>query len=124
MNKVILRPCLLALGAKCGLCKGRGVGLAVHVSALELTRGSVTYGGRINGQHPCVCAESKSRVFEVEAGTAVVVVVIAVAIAVVVSLAISVRARVVVLVTEPKVGTNATTSKDNEGYWNTKFDPF
>lgn len=115
LNEVILWPCLLALGAKCGLCKDRGVGLQPgpsYMSASWNDASSVTYGGRINGLHPCICAECESSVFEIEAGTAIVV---AVAIAITVALAVSIRACVVALRADSKVGTNASTSKNNEG---------
>lgn len=115
LNEVILWPCLLVLGAKCGLCKDRGVGLQpgpLYVSASWNDASSVTYGGRINGLHPCVCAECQSCIFEVEAGTAIVV---AVAIAIAVALTVSICACVVALRADRKVGTNASTSKNNEG---------
>lgn len=117
-----MRPCLLALDTECGLCKDRCVGLPEFVSASLKRPSSVAYGRRIYGQHPCICANSQSRILEVDAGTAVVVPV-AIAIAIIAALPVSVRA-CVAFVAESKVGPNSSTSKDYERDWNTNLNPF
>ncbi len=75
----------------------------------------------VNGLHPCICADSQSGVFEVDASTAVVPV--PVPIAVPATLLVSIRT-CVALVAESKVGANPYTSKDDDRHWNTNFDPF
>lgn len=70
--------------------------------------------------HPCVCADSQSGVFEVDASTAVV----PVSIPIPATLLVSIRACVVALVAEPKVGANPNTSKDDDRHWDTNFNPF
>lgn len=70
--------------------------------------------------HPCICADSQSGVFKVDASAAVV---IPVAVAVSATLLISIRA-CVVLVADPEVGANSSNRKNNERGWNTNFNPF
>lgn len=92
------------------------------MSAKLIKARRITYSRRVNRLHPCICADSQSGVFEVDASAAVVVPV-PIAVAVPATLLVPIRA-CVALVADPKVGANTSTSEDNERDWNTNFNPF
>jgi hypothetical protein len=82
----------------------------------------VTYSRRVHGLHPCICADSKSDLFEVD-GTAFEVEArgaVVLPVAVPATPLVSIRTYVA-LVAEPEEGANPSTSEDND---RANFNPF